>query len=374
MEIISLVIGSLACGLAWTSIAGGPLDDCLECIDETPTGALLISGSMTDSIDNSSDGWLMCVSPSSGVMRWEKTIGGPGNECLHAVAGAPDGSVYAVGEAPSSSGDSDLWVIKLDADGNMVWQRTFGGELEDAGTCAVARPGGGIYAGGYTWSAGAGGCDLWVLALDPSGNEDWSKTIGGRAQDKAFCLAVTPDGNLVAGGVTFSYQSRGGDAFLTALDQEGGELWSGSWGGESYDFAMGLSPLEDGGVLAACWSKRRTCALMILDVSGYGQLRDSLVFATNDDLRAEGIRPMGAGWCVAGTSEDAVTGDKDFFAWGFDAGLDSLWLETCGGTLDEICRGMICASSGRPVLVGSSSTERGDTDGWAVCLDPAALP
>lgn len=371
MEILTLLAISIPCGTAWTCLDGGPMDDCLECVEELPSGAVLMAGSTMDESGLAADGWLLCASPSTGDVQWERTFGGPGDDCIRALVPASDGSTYAVGETAAGPGDSDLWVMKLGANGECIWQKTFGGDLEDAGTCAASRPGGGLYAGGYTWSTGAGGCDLWILALDAVGNEDWSRTVGGQAQDKAFCMTATADGGVIAGGMTFSFQARGGDAFLAAFDSEGRELWSGFWGGESYDYAMGLHPTADGGAAAVCWSKRMTCAMMILEVSGQGQLRDSVLLETEDDLRAEGIEPLHDGWCTAGTSENPVAGDRDFFVWGLGAGMDSLWLETVGGAFDEVCRDMTCTSSGMPVLVGSGATGRGDTDGWAVCIEPA---
>lgn len=374
MNAISLVLFLLVRGTEWTCLAGGLLDDGLEGVEEAPGGEIIVAGRSIDPEDGSIDGWLLCISPLMGVQQWEKRIGGPEEDYFRAVAVSSDGAIYAVGVTDNNSTDKDLWVVKLDACGRILWQKTFGGDLEDVGTCVAARPEGGAYVGGYTWSMGSGGCDMWVLALDENGNECWSHTIGGQAQDMALCLTVTSQGYVILGGMTSSYQSEGIDTFLAALDSTGMELWRGYWGGALYDYGTDLLPLTDGGVLAVSWSKQNTCAVMVLDVSSNGTLRDSLLFSSFDDLRAEGIEWTGNGWCIAGTCQNPTSGDKDFFVLGLDAEMDRLWQETLGGTFDEICESMIYTSAGRLVLVGRSSTERGDTDGWAVCMDPAVNP
>jgi hypothetical protein len=367
LAVLLAVTGQAVCA-AWSSGAGGLEDDELDCVIETGGGAVIAAGSTT--VDGTSDGWLLSIDPSDGSVLWERTFGGQGEDCIRALAPAPDGGIYAAGETSSTgAGDLDMWVMKLDREGRTIWQDTFGGAFEDAGLACSAIPEGGLAVAGYTWSEGAGGSDTWVLRLDDSGGVEWARTLGGQAQEKAFgVLAV--DGGVFVGGMTYSFQSRSGDAYVAMLDMWGLETWSGTWGAEGYDYAMDLAPRTGGGVVAACWSKRRFCSPWFLEIDGNGTLSSESLVEEDMDLRVEALEVVPSGWIAAGTSEDAASGDRNVFIRGYGPGFAPSWAEVLGGSGDEVCRDMTVTGSGTVIVVGAGEDEAGTTDGWFACIEP----
>jgi len=327
----------------------------------------------TEVTSDNTDGWALLVDSDRGTVIWQKALGGAGRDEFYGVARV-DSCYLAVGRTSSSGcGDFDLWAVEFDIHGNILWQRTAGGPLEDGANAVTALPGGSAVAAGYTWSEGSGGSDLWLVKLDGAGEVEWSRVFGGLGQDKAFAVAPADSEMVVAAGVTYSFSSVSGDAYLVACDAWGQEVWSGFFGGAGYDFAKDAEPDGSGGVVCACWSKRQTCCVWIFDVDRSGGMTAERASASMSDLRAESLEPWpGGGWVVAGTVEEPATGDRDIFAWLLDGSLNTLWAETVGGATDEYCTDAAVLPDGRMVVAGAAGTSDKGDQGWLVCLRPSA--
>jgi hypothetical protein len=284
-----------------------------------------------------------------------------------------DSCYLAVGRTTSiGNGDYDLWAVLLDSEGNRLWERTAGGLLEDAGTAVTAIPGGGAIAAGYTWSEGSGGSDLWMIKIDARGDIEWSRVFGGLGQEKAFAVALADSQTVLAGGVTYSFSSVSGDAYLVACDMWGQEVWSTYRGESGYDFVMDITPDSTGGSYSSCWSKRGTCAVWIVDTDVAGQFLSERVMSSMSDLRAEAMEPWpGGGWAIAGTVEEPTSGDRSIFVWLLDGSFRASWTETVGGPADEVCTDAVVLPDGRIVVAGAADTDDEDNQGWLVCLIPS---
>ena len=105
------------------------------------------------------------------IITWDRTYGGRGDDLAWFLIQTTDGG-YAVAGFTSSkgAGDRDLWVIKLDNQGNMIWDKTYGGRGNDLALSLIQTTDGGYAVAGYTLSKGAGRADFWVIKLDAQGN------------------------------------------------------------------------------------------------------------------------------------------------------------------------------------------------------------
>jgi hypothetical protein len=123
------------------------------------------------------------ASAAGDPLPWEKILGGEKDDLLLSAVALPDGG-YAVGGGTASkgAGQTDFWALRLDAKGNVVWDKTFGGPKDDSPTrkALAALPDGGFALAGGTYSKGAGDADVWVVRLDGNGNVLWDRTFGAR--------------------------------------------------------------------------------------------------------------------------------------------------------------------------------------------------
>lgn len=218
---------------------------------------------------------------ASGDLRWGQTLGGIGEDSAREAAMRPDGSVAVAGcfegavdfdpgpgtDVRTSNGESDAFVTVLDADGALVWARTFGGGgIECALRVEAGSDGSVILAGGFDGTtdldpgaaldahATAGQFDAFIVALGPTGDLRWSRAFGGPGDDIVAALAVGPGGELgVAGyfedvvdldaGPGSSQVTAAGfsDAFVARFEADGRLAWARSFGGPDTDKAIALT-------------------------------------------------------------------------------------------------------------------------------------
>jgi len=139
-----------------------------------------------------------------GVVLWNHTYGGCESDKAYAVASAFDGYVVVGDTRSKGSGDSDVWIIKIDFDGNLIWETVFGGEDFDAPTCVSQLAGGKYAVGGVTFSYGNGLRDFFLLSVDDGGQVVWSCTVGRSGYEEAYAVVPGVAGEFVIAGWTSS--------------------------------------------------------------------------------------------------------------------------------------------------------------------------
>jgi predicted secreted protein len=151
-------------------------------------------------------------------VEWEKTFGGSGDDVGLSVQQTRDGGYIIVGDTTSyGAGGKDVYLIKVDANGNMQWSRTFGGSGDDVGLSVQQTRDGGYIIVGFAESFGAGGKDVYLIKVDANGNMQWSRTFGGSGDDVGLSVQQTRDGGYIIVGDTTSYGAGREDVYLIKL-------------------------------------------------------------------------------------------------------------------------------------------------------------
>jgi len=184
---------------------------------------------------------------TTGNIQWTKSYGGSGFDCTNALIQMSDGGYAIAGRTTSSTGNQDFLLIRTDASGNMLWSKAYGGPSEDGASDMVGTADGGFAIVGYTYSYGAGGMDAWLVKIDSNGNMLWDKTYGGTGTDLGTAIVQTFDGGYALTGPTSSFGAGSYDFYLVRTDANGNLLWSDAYGGPNYDWASGIIQASDGG-------------------------------------------------------------------------------------------------------------------------------
>ncbi len=252
--VVVAAFAALAFGLApgaqvsWSNLYTGSADEAFYGAAPTSDGGYVAWGWTRSSGAGDFDAWLVRLGPSGDVV-WQRTYGGPLDDTLSGVLLLDDGGFLALADTNSfGQGGYDAWVLRLDASGNVLWQRTYGGPGDEWAGLGTPAGDGGFILSGYTDSSGAGQQDVWVLKIGADGHIVWQKTIGGTGQEWPYSMLPVQDGFLIAAA---SYASGGHESgLLIKLDGSGNVLWERLYANSALSlYFNGITPFATGGFL-----------------------------------------------------------------------------------------------------------------------------
>ncbi|MBP9882140.1 MAG: hypothetical protein KBF32_01970, partial [Chitinophagales bacterium] len=380
MKVLSIVCIALCtfCKVAqsteieWQRTLGGSANDELRIIIPTSDGGYIagggsasgISATKSESSIGDYDYWVIKFDVD-GNTEWENTIGGNSSDILNAIQETPGGYIIAgtsysgisVDKTEAGLGLADYWILKLDFDGNIVWQNTIGGSGSDDLLSIGNTSDGGFILGGYSSSPVSGDksnppigplgyADYWLVKLNVSGGIEWQKTIGGNNVDVCYSAEQTVDGGYILGGYSLSGATglkadpNNGlyDYWVVKTDAAGNIEWQNGLGGKEYDIARKLIETTDGGYL----------------IGGYSNSG------------------------ITGDKTEALIGIYDYWVVKLSSAGTIEWQNTIGGTSDEYLFSLKETSDGHFLLGGYSysgiggdkiETTEGSADFWIVKLD-----
>ena len=189
-------------------------------VQQTEDGGYIIAGG-TDSYKNGEQGdvWLV-KTDGNGNHIWHQAYDGEGDDYGFLAWPTDDSGHMITATGNCGAGKMDYWLIKTDAEGNKLWDKTFGGTEDDELTLAQLTPDGGYILVGYTKSFGTGGKDIWLVKTDAEGNKVWDKTLGAPGDDHGSSVWPTADGGYIVLGYTDSSGAGGNDFWILKLSPQ----------------------------------------------------------------------------------------------------------------------------------------------------------
>jgi len=237
--------------LKWNvTLDNGNVDKLFSAL-ETQDGFVLVG--LTGSFSNDSDVWVVKIDVN-GKLAWNKTYGGTMDDAGRAITLTEDNQYVIAGYTNSmGNGDYDFLLLKIDASGNLLWNKTYGGAQSDK-AYAVAETAGGCIVVGDTRSKGEGDNDAWIIKVDLNGNLLWERTVGGEGFDMPTCIASSNDDGYLVGGFTFSFGNGKRDFWLFKVDNAGNVLWSSTVGRSEYEEAYSVLEVAENEFVMAGWT------------------------------------------------------------------------------------------------------------------------
>jgi hypothetical protein len=373
----TVIVSAASESVPWLTTFGGEKDDLVFSAAIMPDGTYVV-GAFTESKGaGKSDFWLIRFDHEGRVI-WDKTFGGRNDDgpVKKAFVPLPDGGFAMVGTTYSKgAGASDAWVLRLDPQGNVLWDRTFGGRGEDAGFAIAAMPDGGFAVAAKSRSKGPGVAYAWVLRLDRDGRVQWEKTfptdvIPREDLYELATLAALPDGGLVLGGRKKTDTSEDFDAWVLRIDAKGGVVWDKTYAGPNGERVDTILALPDGGVLAAGGSQTTELAYGMawrLDRDG-GLLWQKTFGAPLGWVIGSTLLPDG-GFALAGFTATTVGSDKGGSVWRLDPSGRTVWQQTIDAPNPAFATAVDAFPDGR-LLVAGVTKAKGQYDGGIAILPP----
>jgi hypothetical protein len=188
-----------------------------QCSDN---GFIFTCGILVDNLSYNNDVWVL-KTDHNGTEEWNQTYGGPYSDIGHTVQETPDGGYIICGYTDTNSTfDYDAWLIKTNATGVEEWNQTYGGNKSDNAHTLNQLPTGGYLLTGYTNSYSVGNSDVWVIKTDDNGNELWNVSFGGNDTDYSYSSIITSDGDYIIGGITESFGAGQRDMWLLRISEK----------------------------------------------------------------------------------------------------------------------------------------------------------
>src|SRR5690554_680656 len=359
--------------MEWQKSFGGSRSDYLYSAALTKEGGYILGGASAalsnpgeDNGDKKHPGygnmdfWILKLNPE-GKEEWQITLGGIGNDQLQSIQQTADGGYIAGGSSDSSPvkdsegkiignkseasyGSSDYWVVKLSANGEIEWEKTFGGSFSDRLKDILILEDGYLIAGTSNSPLGTGSKtvqhygenDLWLIRIDKQGNELWQRAYGGEGDDSLSQIITTENGYLVAGSTNSKPHPEGGktaangegtDFWVLEIDRDGHPLWDAAYDIGMWDVLVSVLPLPH--------SKGGGSAGSDYLLSGY---------AASETL---------------GKRTDNK-GVNDYAVIKINSKGESLWQKTIGGMGNEQLKGAVQTRDGGYLLAGNSDSKKSD--------------
>lgn len=325
----------------WSNAFGTNADEHTGGLIATPDGGFVIVGHTGFNFDTTSNQGFAIKTNSSGSQVWRKDFVTSADSRVHDIVATSDGGMLVAGYTTTGTGRDarDGWIAKLDANGNEVWNKVYGGSKEDQVASIIAADGGYVVAG-YTSSSdlditgNKGSFDGWLFKINEAGTIQWSKTYGGTGKDYLRSLARTNDGGYVSVGNSTSNNgdisgNRGNfDEWVVKVDASGNKQWVKTFGGSNEEYVTSVVATTDGGYLSI----------------GFTNSTDHDVIRTSGDF---------GGWLIK-----------------MDANGNKTASSTYGDSYDELVDDIIKTSDGGYIIAGQTFNPAKTYDAWLVKIGP----
>ncbi|MCL1877070.1 WD40 repeat domain-containing protein [Candidatus Saccharibacteria bacterium] len=395
--------------LQWNKNFGGSSAENFESIILTSDGGYIAAGSsystdgdLTGLNKGSNDAIIVKYNPA-GATEWNKNFGGSGDDRFYSIAQTPDGGYIVAGCSNSTNddltglnkGSYDAIIVKYDSNGEIEWNKNFGGSSWDQFQSVAITSDGGYIATGFSRSTNGdltglnkGDYDATIVKYDPSGVIEWNKNFGGSRVEYFYSIAQVSDGGYIATG--FSNSTNGDliglnkgdyDATIVKYDPSGVIEWNKNFGGSDSDGFNSIAPTPDGGYIAVGNSESTNSDLTGLNKGGYdaiiakysstGTLEWNKNFGGNYNDNFNSIAPTpDGGYIVAGRSystDGDLTGlnkgDRDAIIAKYSSTGTLEWNKNFGGSDSDEFFSIAPTPDGGYVAVGYSRSTDGDLIG-----------
>ena len=357
-----------------------------------------------------------------GELDWVKNFGGSGEETAQAVITTADGGFAVLGFSNSTDGDlagkttavNDYWLLKLDADGNLQWSKTYGGSKDDRGQSLVQTSDGGFALTGYAMSSDGDGSanngfhDNWVIKVDAQGILQWEKSFGFSGHDHSYDIIETADGGLFFSGflditsaLADGYTAKGntsltahgvGEFWGTKLDAQGNVEWRSYFGGTNNDRSHAVVQANDGGFVLSGFTEsndfdiknsRGSYDFWVVKIDSQGEMVWQNSFGgTGIEISYDIAKTNDNGYIVVGNTFSDDTdisknnGESDVWMIKINDNGELVWEHTFGGSAFDAAQSVALSSDGGFIISGNSKStsmdltaNAGENDIWLIKTD-----
>ena len=334
---------------------GGASDEYGYATEQLSDGGYIMCGRTISFGVGGYDNYLIRLN-ANGDTLWTKTYGNTGYDEAQSIKQTSDGGFIMVGQTATVDYAGDVYLVKTDANGVLVWSTAFGSAAKsDFGYSVRQTSDGGYIIAGLTNSTGAGLRDVLLLKTNSTGVLQWSKTYGGAADDEARSVEETADGGFIVSGFTQSYGS-GYQMYLIKTNSTGNVTWSKTFGGGGFELGYSVKQTSDGGYVLLGYSDSYGSGLydvLLLKLSATGSITWSKTYGGSADDYGLCIHiTSDGGYIISGKTSSYGAGGGDYYLIKTDVNGVHQWSKAYGGTAIDQAGNVRQTADGGYILTG----------------------
>ncbi|MCW3078172.1 MAG: hypothetical protein JWO32_2781 [Bacteroidetes bacterium] len=304
----------------------------------TADGGYLLTGYTNTSNQTDCDLYVM-KTDNMGNLLWEKAYGGNKPEYSYNMCATSDGNYFIIGYSQSfGGGDYDVYLIKIDPAGTLLWQKTYGSFGNDEGR-EIVPTADGNYAIVGTMNANTPSHDAFLMKIDLAGAVLWTKYYGGVDKEYGNSVKQCQDGGFIIGGQTYSFGSNG-DTYVVKTDPTGVPTWTNTYGTPLSDEAVSILENNDGSFTFAVRDStaNQDIDVRIIKTDAMGTTIWNKVYgSTLKDTPKSICKTADGGYFVGAISRSFGWVNPQMWLLKLDGAGDSTWTRQFGGPDHEHC-------------------------------------
>ncbi len=347
---------------AWRRLYGGSDDDRGYDVQETSDKGYIIVG-YTSSFGAGLKDVYLIKTDIDGDTLWTKTYGGTGDDIGYSVQQTDDLGYIIAGHTNSFGGLNEVYIIKTDSDGNVVWTKLCGGAGDDMGFAIQKTVDLGYIIAGYTDSYGAGLTDVYLIKTDANGDTLWTRTYGGTGLDVGMSVEQTADSGYIIAGSTGSFGAGGTDMYLIKTDVDGDTLWTKTYGILHNEVAHSVQQTADLGYIVTGYMQKiggEDSDLYLLKTDGNGEEDWSFLETSEDYIYGYSVyQTSDEGYIVGGYSNATGGEDGDLYLLRTNSIGDTLWKDKPDTFFTRRIHSVQQTSEGYYIVCGYSNNPKG---------------
>ena len=338
--------------IQWQKTIGNNDTITIDDVQQTTDGGYILAGYKKDT-QNDGDYWIAKLNSNADI-KWEKTYGGSSPDVAESIQQTTDGGYIVVGstfsndeDVTNNKGATDAWILKLNTNGNVEWQKTYGGSFIDALTNIKQTTDGGYIAVGHSSSNDGdilnnqGYNDAWIIKITANGNLEWSKTFGGTNYEEINDVQQIISGEYLIAGYTSSNNgditnNHGNmDSWIIKLQANGSLSWQKTYGGSNNDYANCIQKTNDGHYMIAGSTDSNDGDITnsygdtdawVIKINDLGNILQQTIVGTNDGEYAVSMLQIhNNNFLIAGSSQNVTSNVDNIFIATLDTNCNLLW-------------------------------------------------
>jgi len=306
----------------WSKTFGGSESDAGYSVQQTSDGGYIVTG-QTGTFGPGNTAVYLIKTDDQGNELWSQTIGGSDYDYGHSVQQTTDGGYIVAGVTSSFTIPVDVedlrevYLVKTNSEGYLIWNKTYGGPHIDVANSVQQTSDGGYVVAGITYSFGAGSGDFYLVKTDSNGVMLWNRTFGGSGLDDGRHVQQTEDGGYIVSGITQSFGAGGSDVFLVKTDSQGITQWENTFGGTGNDFGYSVQETSDGGYIVTGFTNSFGAGefdVYLIRTDSDGNMTWSKTIGESGDERSYSVQQtLDGGYIVTGFTNSFGAGEYDVY-------------------------------------------------------------